>query len=232
MFTTERFFAGIWAFWFLSLMVMVLTMGVGPKIIGLPMGIALLFLFYWCIKCAYRSERFSDYASLRLCFTLSCAPLFAFIISLAITYKQAKLGGIESIAISSLPLVITGIAYALAYNRRGTDNSLHVHGQRVEVSESPRANSWLVGGIGAGLSSLLYPLMQAYNVPMSALVCVLVFLSLYLVFYHRINIASLRALKERERRERRHYTFMELEYIRAVRKASLLGRLFAVRPEL
>lgn len=64
---------------------------------------------------------------------------------------------------------------------------------------------------------------------MAVVLCVMVFISLYLVFYNRTNIASLRALKERECREARQYTFLEIEYVRALRDASWLARVFALK---
>ncbi|MBA6096177.1 hypothetical protein H4C80_03310 [Pseudomonas juntendi] len=229
MFTTERFFARIWAFWFLMLMISVLTLGVAPKVVFVPMAVVSLLTFCWCVKCAYRSERFADFASLRLCFSLSAMPLFAFILSMAITYKQAKMEVMTALAISMIPLVLTAVAFALAYGRRTKVSSFMLHGDRVEVSEPGQANSWIVGGLGAGLSSLLYPMIKTYNNSMAVVLCVMLFISLYLVFYHRNNIASLRALIERERREARQYLLSEVEYVRALRDASWLARLFKLK---
>ncbi|MFJ4065650.1 hypothetical protein ACIPW4_10165 [Pseudomonas sp. NPDC089996] len=229
MFTTERFFARIWAFWFLMLMISALTLGVAPKIVFVPMAVASLLTFCWCVKCAYRSERFTDFASLRLCFSLSAVPLFAFVLSMAITYKQAKMEGMVALAISLIPLILTAAAFALAYRRRSKTSAFLLRGERVEIHEPEQANSWVVGGLGAGLSSLLYPMIKNYNGAMAAVLCVMVFISLYLVFYHRNNIASLRALKEREHREARQYTFFEIEYVRALREASWLARLFKLK---
>jgi len=229
MFTTERFFARIWAFWFLMLMISVLTLGVAPKIVFVPMAVVSLLTFCWCVKCAYRSERFTDFASLRLCFSLSAMPLFAFVLSMAITYKQSKMGGVPALAISLIPLIVTAAAFALAYGRRSKASTFLLRGDRVEVFEPEQANSWIVGGLGAGLSSLLYPMIKNYNGSMAIVLCVMVFISIYLVFYHRNNIASLRALKERERREARQYTFFEIEYVRALRDASWLAQLFKLK---
>jgi hypothetical protein len=229
MFTTERFFARIWAFWFLMLMISVLTLGVAPMIVFVPMAVASLLTFCWCVKCAYRSERFTDFASLRLCFSLSAVPLFAFVLSMAITYKQSKMGGIPALAISLIPLLLTAAAFALAYGRRSKASAFLLRGDRVEVFEPEQANSWIVGGLGAGLSSLLYPMIKNYNGSMAIVLCVMVFISIYLVFYHRNNIASLRALKERERREARQYTFFEIEYVRELRDASWLARFFKLK---
>ena len=134
-----------------------------------------------------------------------------------------------SLAISSLPLIFTALAYALAYRFRCKASVFHLRGERVEIFESRSANSWLVGGLGAGGSSLLYPVIESYNNSMVVLLYVMVLISMYLVFYNRINIASLRTLKERERQESRHYAFFELEYVRALRGASWLARLFASR---
>ena len=229
MFTTERFFARIWAFWFLTLMISVLTLGVAPKIVFVPMAVASFLTFCWCVKCAYRSERFADFASLRLCFSLTAVPLFAFVLSMAITYKQAKMGGVAALAISAVPLILTALAFALTYGHRSKATSFLLRGERVEVFEPEQANSWVVGGFGAGLSSLLYPMIKNYNSSMAVVLCVMVFISLYLVFYNRTNIASLRALKERECREARQYTFLEIEYVRALRDASWLARVFALK---
>lgn len=229
MFTTERFFARIWAFWFLMVMISVLTLGVAPKIIFVPMAIGSLITFCWCVKCAYRSEKFTDFASLRLCFSLSAMPLFAFVLSMAITYKQARMGVMAALAISMVPLVLTAAAFALAYGRKIKVSSFLLRGDRVEVFEPGQTNSWIAGGLGAGLSSLLYPMLKNYNGSMAIVLCVMVFISLYLVFYHRTNIASLRALKERERCEARQYTFFDVEYVRALREASWLARLFKLK---
>jgi len=70
-------------------------------------------------------------------------------------------------------------------------------------------------------------MIKAYDESAVFLLCVLTLISLYLVFYHRNNIAALRALKERERREKRHYTFSDIEYVRGLREASWLARVFA-----
>lgn len=230
MITTERFFGGIWAFWFLLLMISVFMLGVAPKIVFVPMAVATVMTFCWCVKCAYRSERFADYASLRLCFSLSVGPLFAFMLAMAITYKKVKMGGLQAVALSSLPLVLTAAACALAYRRKSKASTWVLRGDRVEVyGVEEKVNPWLLGGLSAGLSSVLYPLMKAYSESAASLVCALSLISLYLVFYHRNNLAALRALKERERREKRHYTFSDIEYVRALREASWLGRLFATR---
>lgn len=230
MITTERFFGGIWAFWFLLLMISVFMLGVAPKIVFVPMAVATVMTFFWCVKCAYRSERFADYASLRLCFSLSVGPLFAFMLAMAITYKKVKMGGLQAVALSSLPLVLTAAGCALAYWRKSKASTWVLRGDRVEVyGDEEKVNPWLLGGLSAGLSSVLYPLMKAYSESAALLVCALSLISLYLVFYHRNNLAALRALKERERREKRHYTFSDIEYVRALREASRLGRLFATR---
>lgn len=105
------------------------------------------------------------------------------------------MGGVAALAISAVPLILTALAFALAYGHRSKASSFLLRGERVEVFEPEQANSWVVGGLGAGLSSLLYPTIKNYNSSMAVVLCVMVFISLYLVFYNRTNIASLRALK-------------------------------------
>jgi len=228
MITTERFFGGIWSFWFLLVMFSAFTLGLAPKIVFVPMAVVTVMVFCWCVKCAYRSERFADYASLRLCFSLSVGPLIAFILALAMTYKKARMGGVQALALSSLPLVLTALACAWAHGRKSKSSVWVLRGDRVEVyGQAENVNPWLLGGLSAGLSSVLFPMIKAYDESAAFLLSVLTLISLYMVFYHRHNIAALRALKERERREKRHYTFSDIEYVRGLREASWLARIFA-----
>jgi hypothetical protein len=88
---------------------------------------------------------------------------------------------------------------------------------------------WWQAGLGAGLSSLTYPLMKTHDVPMTGLIYFFVFMALFMVFYSRDKIWALRALKAREAKKNCRYTFKDTDAIRALRAASCLGRIFAVR---
>ncbi|WP_422418958.1 hypothetical protein [Pseudomonas sp. GZD-222] len=226
---SERFFLKIFSAWFLFSMLLVFSAGIQPVVLILPVVIAVLVLTYWSVDCAYRTERFSRYATFRLISNLALAPAIAFVMTLAVSHIELKLGPLASVALSSVPLIIAGAAYAVMYAWRSKHSSLHVRGQRVVVVESAQQHHWGVGAVGAGLGSLLYPVFEAHNTSYSVVVFISIVLSLFMVFYHRSSISALRGLKEKESRERCHYTFMNIEEIREKRAASLLGRIFAVR---
>lgn len=229
MFTTERFFTKIWAAWFLIVMLAVFISGAAPKLLAIPAVVAVIAMTLWCIECAYRTERFVNYANLRLFFNLSFAPLFATMVTLAITYKKMKLAALTSVALGLAPIVLALLAYALAYYWRSKSSVLQFEGNRVESREPPQKVQWWQAGLSAGLSSLAYPLMKTNDVPMTGLIYGFVFISLFMIFYNRDKISALRELKAREVRENRRYTFMDIESIQDMRAASWLGRLFAVR---
>ncbi|WDY60282.1 hypothetical protein [Pseudomonas sp. PSKL.D1] len=224
MFTLERFFSRIYGFVYLALLVTVFTYGVGPKWSVIPALILFMILIKHSFKCAYLSERFSDYAVQCLWFNLSVSPLFAYLLTLAITYKKLKLGALESLALSALPLLLVALAYGLAWVCAGKVDTLVVQGDRIEVIEREHSGAPWMGGFGAALGGLMYPIVQTYSESMLILVYVLMACGLYMVYYHRQNIASFKALRARERRENKHYTFMELEHLRSLRARSWVGR--------
>lgn len=229
MFTVERFFAKIWAAWLLMLMIAVLMIGVAPPFFFILSAIAVVVMSVWCIECAFRTERFVIYANLRLFFNLSIAPLFAALLTMAISYKKMKLGGLTSTALCLAPVVLTLLAYGLVCVWPGKSSVLQFEGLCVESIEIPEPVRWWQAGLGAGLSSLTYPLMKAHDVPMTGLIYFFMFIALFMVFYHRDKIWALRALKAREAKKNCRYTFRDVDAIRAQRAASWLGRLFAVR---
>ncbi|MNZ57683.1 hypothetical protein D3C78_756680 [compost metagenome] len=229
MFTTERFFTKIWAAWFLMVMLSVFLAGVGPKLLTIPAAIAVVLMTLWCIECAYRTERFVNYANLRLFYNLAIAPFFATVTMIAIAYKKMKLDAATSLALGLAPVVLALVAYGLAYYWRSKSSVLQFKGNRVESNEPPQSVQWWQAGVSAALSGLAYPLMKINDVPMTGLVYAFVFISLFMIFYNRDKISALKELKAREVRENRRYTFMDIEGLQSMRAASWLGRLFAVR---
>ncbi|MFJ4394677.1 hypothetical protein [Pseudomonas sp. NPDC089396] len=229
MFTTDRFFTKIGAAWFLIVMLSVFIAGAGPKLLAIPAVAAVIAMTVWCIECAYRTERFVNYANLRMFFNLAYSPLFATMVTLMLTYKKMKLNALTSLVMGLAPLVLALLAYTLAYYWPGKSSALQFQGIRVESNEPAQAVQWWQAGASAGLGSVAYPLMKSHGVPMTGLIYVFVFLSLFMIFYHRDNITALRKLKAREMREKRRFTFMDIERIQAMRAESWLGRLFAIR---
>ncbi|WP_079228067.1 hypothetical protein [Pseudomonas putida] len=229
MFTVERFFQKIWSAWLLMVIIAVMIIGVSPPFFIILSASALVAMTVWCIECAYRTERFVVYANLRLFFNLSFAPLFATLLAMGISYKKMKLGGVASAALCLAPVVFTLLAYGLVCVWPGKSSVLQFDGLRVESIEAPEPVRWWQAGLGAGLSSLTYPLMKAHDVPMTGLIYFFVFMALFMVFYNRDKIWALRALKAREAKKNCRYTFRDVDAIRALRAASWLGRLFAVR---
>lgn len=229
MFTTDRFFSQIWAGWLFFLMISVFSLAVEPKILIIPVVSIMLGLLYWCVTCAYCSERFSTYASLRLFFGLGFVPAIAFLAALATTLKQIKLDVYTSLLMSSVPLVVALFTYAVVQALPSKTISLRTRGKGVEILETSPPQTWCAGGAGAGLSGLLYPVFQNYNTSLGWLVLFLIFMSVFLTVYHRANIHAVKALRIREAKERTHYTFINVEEIRAIRAKSLLGRMFAIK---
>ncbi|MGJ7549086.1 hypothetical protein [Pseudomonas alloputida] len=229
MFTVDRFFAKIWSAWLLVVIMAVMMTGVAPPFFIILSAIAVVVMTVWCIQCAYRTERFVVYANLRLFFNLSVAPLFAAQVAMAISHKIMKLGGFASTALCLAPVVLTLLAYGLVCVWPGKSSVLQFEGLRVESIEPPEPVRWWQAGLGAGLSSLAYPLIKAHDVPMSGLIYFFVFMALFMVFYSRDKIWALRSLKAREAKKNCQHTFRDVDAIRALRAASWLGRLFAVR---
>ncbi|ANY86659.1 hypothetical protein IEC33019_1088 [Pseudomonas putida] len=78
--------------------------------------------------------------------------------------------------------------------------------------------------------SLFYSMFREYDSLYVGVIIFAISISIYMVFYSRHSIASLRALRRQEASEGCRYTFMDIEGIREKRAASLLGRLFAIKP--
>lgn len=231
MFDTERFFSQIWAGWFFFLLISAFSLGV-ESLLVVPVTLFMLGLLCWCISCAYRTERFRSYAALRLFFGLGFVPAIGFLAALAATLKQLRLDVCTSLMISSAPLLVAVFTYAAVYSYPGKSILLHFRGGRAEILETSPSNHWYAGGVGAGLSGLLYPIFEAYSTSLMWIMFFLMFISVFLTVYHGSKIHALKALKHREAKDRRHYTFMNIEEIRAMRAKSLLGRIFTQKCRL
>ncbi|AMB86284.1 hypothetical protein AWM79_13615 [Pseudomonas agarici] len=231
MFNVEphRYLASIWGAWFLFTMLAVFSAGVVPSVLTIPAAAFVIWVTFWCVDCAYRTERFSKYASLRLFTNLGVAPGFAFLMALVATYKQFKLGLGMSILISCMPLAVCMIVYFLLCVWRNPRSSLVVRSQRVEVVEPNQENRWALGAVGGGLGILIYPVFHAYRSPALLLVFLFIVIALFMFFYHRTSISSLRTLKDQEAREHQEYTFMNVEELRSRRATSWIGRIFATK---
>lgn len=228
----NRFLSQIFGIWFLFTMLAVFSAGILPRILFLPAVISILGLTYWCVSCAYRTERFSKFASLRLFTNLAVAPSFAFVMALVTFYKQLKLEPFISLFFSAIPVIVALFIYVVLYGWRSSSSTspLVVRGDRVEVLDAAQQNRWWLGALGAGVGTLIYPLYHAYFKSSASVLIFLFFvISLFMLFYHRSNIAALRVLKECEARERRSYTFNDVEDIREKRAKSLFGRMFTAR---
>lgn len=223
----HRYLATIWGAWFLFTMIAVFSAGVVPSVLTIPAAVFVLWVTYWCFDCAYRTERFSKYASLRLFTNLGIAPGFAFLMALVATYKQFKLGLGLSLLISCMPLVFCTIVYSSLCIWRSPRKSLVVRSQRVKVVEPNQENRWALGAVGGGFGVLIYPVFHAYRSPALLLVFLFIVIALFMLFYHRTSISSLRTLKDQEAREHQEYTFMNVEELRSRRAASWIGRIFA-----
>lgn len=227
MFTLDRFFFRIWAGWFLTLVISIMVFGIGPSFLVIPVAIGSALTFLWCLRCAYQSESFSYFASLRLWFSIGMGPMIAFAISHMVLHGLRGFHWAQSFLISILPFAFVVLMYMFFHFGKGGRDVFILQGKRVDVHEPQPNNPWLLAGVSAGLSGMLYSAMQEHGIPMESLVFLMIGASLYHVFYLRDRIYSLRRLKERERREKCLYTFQSIEYIRELRQASFLGRLFA-----
>jgi hypothetical protein len=225
----HRYLATIWGAWFLFTLLAVFSAGIIPSVLAIPAAAFVIWITYWCVDCAYRTERFSKYASLRLFTNLGIAPGFAFLTALVATYKQFKLGVGISLLISFLPLIFCTIVYSLLCIWQSPRTSLIVRSQRIEVVEPNQENRWALGTIGGGLGILIYPVFHAYRSPASLLVFLFIIIALFMLFYHRTSISSLRTLKDQETREHKKYTFMNVEDLRSRRAASWIGRIFTTK---
>ncbi|MBP1088269.1 hypothetical protein ACQJ22_12015 [Pseudomonas fragariae (ex Marin et al. 2024)] len=134
-----------------------------------------------------------------------------------------------SLLISCMPLVLCTIIYSLLCVWRSPRKSLVVRSQRVEVVEPKQENRWALGAVGGGLGILIYPVFHAYRSPAMLLVFLFIVIALFMLFYHRTSISSLRNLKDQEAREHQEYTFMNVEELRSRRAASWIGRIFATK---
>jgi hypothetical protein len=226
MFDTDphRFMSIIFSTWLLFTIQAVFSVGILPSLLFFPMCAAEVWLSWWCFDCAYRTEKFTRYANLRLFLNLGFAPGFTFLLVLIAAYKQLKLGPVTSLLLACIPLLIAFVIYLALYRWRSRTTLLVARGNRVEVTVPPFQNHSLQGGIGAALSTVIYPMVHSYDSPALLLACIFFAISLFMLFYHRVSIASLRSLKEQELKERVSYTFMEVERIRARRAASFIGR--------
>ncbi|MFQ6575870.1 hypothetical protein [Pseudomonas sp. UM16] len=225
----ERFFVKLFAGWCLFTMFAVSSVVLNFTLLIVPAVVGVLALTYWTVECAFRTERFSTYVTLRLFYSLSVTPMVAFVLLLALMHKHSQSTSLLSVSISCVPLLVTAVAYVWVGTLKNKRSPLVVRGQRVEVIEVEWANNTLLGGASAVIGSLLFPVFQVYNIAYALLLIVLIAVSLYMVLSNKANISALRALKQQEARDRCHYTFMNIEEIREKRAASLLGRIFAVR---
>ena len=224
----ERFFVELFAGWCLFTMFALSSVVLNFTLLIVPAVVGVLTLTYCTVACAFRSERFSTYATVRLFYSLSVSPMVAFVLLLALMHKQSKSTSLVAVSISCMPLIVTAAAYVWMRALKNKRSPFAVRGQRVEVLEVEWVNHRVLGGVSAAIGGLLFPVFQAYSIAYLLLLIVLIAVSLYMVFSNRANISALRALKQQEARDRCHYTFMNIEAIREKRAASLLGRIFAV----
>jgi len=211
------------------LMIFIVFFGVGPSFLTIPIAVGSVLTFLWCVKCAYQSERFSDFVAFRLFFSLAVGPILAFVFSHMLMYGLRGVHWAQSLFISALPIVLVALMYVLFYSSKGRRDVFIIQGGSVDIQGPKPNNPWLLAGVSAGGGGMVYSAMQEHGIPMESLVFLIVAASLYNVFYFRNHIFSLKSLKQRERRENCHYTFKDIEHIRELRQASFLGRLFAVR---
>lgn len=226
MFDTDphHFMSIIFSTWLLFTIQAVFSAGILPSLLFFPMCAAVVWLSWWCFNCAYRTEKFTRYANLRLFLNLAFAPGFTFLLVLIAAHKQLKLGPVTSLSLACIPLLIAFVIYVVLYRWRIRATVLVARGNRVEVTAPPFRNQSLQGGIGAAVPSMIYPMVHSYDSPALLLAFIFFAISLFMLFYHRVSIASLRSLKEQELKEQVSYTFMEVERIRARRAASFIGR--------
>lgn len=225
----ERFYVKIFAAGFFFPMFAVFAAGIMPKVFGVPAIVTVLAFIRWCAVCAYRTERFTTYARFRLFTNIFLAPMLAFVLTLAVSAKLFKLEPLAAVALSCVPFVMVGLAYAVVCHWPSDLRVLNVVGTRVEVlPEVPSHSPWLVG-LSAAVGSLSYSMFREYGSLYIGLIFLAISISIYMVFYSRHSIASLRALRRQETLEGCHYTFMNIEGIREKRAASWLGRFFAIK---
>lgn len=231
MFNVEphRYISMIFSSWLLLTMPAVFAIGILPGILIVPMLVFVGWLTYVCIDCAYRTERFSRFADLRMLTNLGFGPAFASLAILIASYKQFKFGPLASILLGCAPFAMAFALYLIFYMYRTPNDLLTVRSGYVDVAEVPQSNRWVHGAIGSGLGGLLYPIVHAYQSPSSILALLFVVISLFMFFYHRVSISALRSIKEQEFRMGEEFTIKHIDEIRLRRSASWIGRLFARR---
>lgn len=227
----DQFFKRILANWFLFTMFSIFSVVVQPKALAAPLAVCVVILTYWSVVCAFRTERFSQYATLRLFYTVALVPVMASTLLLMVLHKDFSLSPVLAISIGCIPLLVAGVSYFFMTFWNSPESSLVVHGESVEVVEVPRKGNTALGGVAAVGGSLSFPLFQQYDSAYLFMVSVLVLVSLYMIISNRVNICSLRTLKERELREKCRFTFSNIDEIRKRRTTSLLGRILSVKVE-
>jgi hypothetical protein len=223
----ERFYTKIFSAGFFYSMVAVFAAGILPGFFLVPAIITVVAFIGWSVVCAYRTERFVTYASFRLFTNLFLGPMLAFALALSVSYKLLKLDPVLVFVLSGAPFAIVGLAYVVVCLCSIDRPVLKVVGGRVDVLESPPSHSPWLAGLSAGVGSLVYSMIREYDDFYLGLIVLTIAISLYMVFYNRHSISSLRALRRQEESSGCQYTFMEIEAIREKRTASLLGRIFA-----
>jgi len=223
----ERFYAKIFAAGFFYSMFAMFAAGIMAKVFFVPAIITVLALICGCVICAYRTERFTTYARFRLFTNILLAPMMAFVLILAVSYKLSKLEPIVAILLSCGPFAVVGLAYVVVCHWSTNRQVLKVVGTRVEVLEDAPSHSPWLAGLSAAVGSLVFSIFREYDNFYLGVIVLTISISIYMVCYSRHSISSLRTLRRQEESERRQYTFMEIEAIREKRAASLLGRLFA-----
>lgn len=225
----ERFFAKIFAAGFFYSLFAVFAAGIMPNVLFVPAIITILLFIYWSVMCAYRTERFTTYARFRLLTNIFLAPMLAFVLILAVSYKRAGLGPGISFALSCVPFALVALAYFAMRSRPVAVPLLNVVGVRVDVLEEASPHSPWLGGLSAAAGGLAYSVFRQYDSLYVGVIVLAVTISMYMVFYSRHSISSLRALRRQEASEGCQYTFMDIEGVREKRADSLLGRLFAIK---
>lgn len=223
----ERFYTKIFSAGFFYSMVAVFAAGILPGFFLVPAIITVVAFIGWSVVCAYRTERFVTYASFRLFTNLFLGPMLAFALALSVSYKLLKLDPVLVFVLSGAPFAIVGLAYVVVCLCSIDRPVLKVVGGRVDVLESPPSHSPWLAGLSAGVGSLVYSMIREYDDFYLGVIVLTIAISLYMVFYNRHSISSLRALRRQEESSGCQYTFMEIEAIREKRTASLLGRIFA-----
>ena len=229
---SQRYFCRIFGAWFLFTLQAILAVGVQPEALSVPAILAVIWLTYYCINCAYRTGQFSKYASPRLFTNLGIAPGFAFVALLVVLSKQLKLGVVWSVLLSCTPLAVSLIVYVILRMRRSRCCMLVVKGVRVEGVAVASGNSWISGALSIALGALIYPMFNAFGSSASLLVFLFIVISFFMLFYHHASMPALRTLKGRERSGQFKYTFMNIEEIREMRTSDWIGRFLAPNTNL